>query len=156
MNVLKRWHRPELTAAPTFGRLFSLRDELDRLFDTSFGDWNRGSQQLSQWNPAVDLFEDKENLTVKVELPGLKVEDINISLNEGTLSISGERKSEEKFANAETYRAERFVGHFQRSVVLPTPVKADQVKAQYTDGVLTVTLPKTEAAKPKQIQVNVA
>jgi len=155
MNVLKRWQRPELTATPTFGRLFSLRDELDRLFDTSFSDWNRGSQ-LSQWNPAVDLFEDKDNFTVKVELPGLKGEDINISLNEGTLSVSGERKIEQKFENAETYRAERFVGHFQRSVVLPTPVKADQVKAQYADGVLTVTLPKTEAAKPKQIQVNVA
>ncbi len=155
MNVLKRWQRPELTTTPTFGRLFNLRDELDRLFNAPFGDSLPASQLLSVWKPALDLFEDKESLTVKAELPGMKKEDLQISLHDGTLSISGERKSETKFAEAQTYRTERFVGRFQRSVVLPAPVKVDGVKAQYTDGVLTVTLPKTEEAKPKQIQVNV-
>ena len=76
-------------------------------------------------------------------------------MHDGSLSISGERKSEKKFEDAEIYRAERFVGRFQRTVALPAPVAADRVKAQYKDGVLTVTLPKTEEAKPKQIDVQV-
>ena len=83
----------------------------------------------------------------------MKKEDIDISLHDGSLSVSGERKSEEKFADAEVYRSERFVGRFQRTIALPGAVANDQVKAQYKDGVLTVTLPKTEEAKPKQINV---
>jgi len=113
------------------------------------------SRFLSGWNPALDVYEDKDNLFVKVELPGLKKEQIDISLHDGILNISGERKSEEKHEEAEVYRAERFYGRFQRSVTLPTPVAADKVKAQYQNGVLTVTLPKTEEAKPKHIDVNV-
>ena len=85
----------------------------------------------------------------------MKREDIEVSLHEGGISISGERKSEEKHADAEVYRTERFFGRFQRTVMLPTPVAGDKVKAAYKDGVLTVTLPKTEEAKPKQIEVNV-
>jgi HSP20 family protein len=108
---------------------------------------------LSGWPPALDLHEDKDTLVVKVELPGMKKEDIEISLHDGCLSISGERKNEQKFEDAEVYRAERFVGRFQRTVTLPAPVAADKVKADYKDGVLTVTLPKTEEARPKQISV---
>ena len=92
---------------------------------------------------------------MKAELPGLKKEDIDVSLEDGVLTISGERKSEEKFENAETYRSERFVGRFHRAVTLPSEVKADQVKAQYQDCILSVTIPKSEAAKPKQIEVKV-
>ena len=92
---------------------------------------------------------------MKAELPGMKKEDIDVSLHDGALSISGERKGEEKFQGAETFRSERFVGRFQRSITLPSEVKGDQVKAQYKDGILTVTLPKSEAAKPKQIEVKV-
>ena len=102
------------------------------------------------------MSEDKDNFYVKVELPGLKKEDIALSLHDGSLSISGERKSENKFEDAEVYRAERFFGRFQRTVPLPTPVAPDKVKAQYQDGILTVTLPKTEEAKPKHIDVNVS
>ena len=132
-----------------------MRDDIDRLFESPLAEWARGSNLLSGWNPALDLYEDKDNLYVKVELPGMKREDIDVSLHEGSLSISGERKSEQKHEDAEVYRAERFFGRFQRTVTLPTPVAADKVKAQYKDGVLTITLPKTEAAKPKQIDVNV-
>jgi HSP20 family protein len=143
-----------LTVWPTFGRLFNLRDELDRLFEGSFGDVSRTSQLLGVWNPAVDLYEDKDNVIVKAELPGLKREDIEVSLHDGALSISGERKSEEKVENAEVRRTERFVGRFQRTITLPAPVKGDKVNAQYKDGVLTVTLPKAEEAKPKLIQIS--
>jgi HSP20 family protein len=154
MSNISRWQRPELTVWPTFGRLFSLRDELDRLFEGPFDGPSRTSQLLGVWNPAVDLYEDNNNLIVKAELPGLKREDIEVSLHDGALSISGERKDGEKVENAEVRRTERFVGRFQRTITLPSSVKADKVGAQYKDGVLTVTLPKAEEAKPRQIQIS--
>jgi len=154
MSNLARWQRPDLTVWPTFGRLFNLRDELDRLFEGSLGDLARAPQLLGVWNPAVDLYEDKDNVIVKAELPGLKREDIEVSLHDGALSLSGERKSEEKIENAEVRRTERFVGRFQRTITLPSSVKGDKVSAQYKDGILTVTLPKAEEAKPRQIQVS--
>lgn len=151
---LTRWQRPEVSNWPGF-RLADLRDEIDRLFDAPLSELARSTQLLSGWTPALDIHEDKDNVVVKVELPGMKKEDIDLSLHDGCLSISGERKSEEKFKDAEVYRAERFVGRFQRTVSLPSPVAADKVKAQYKDGILTVTLPKTEEAKPKHIDVSV-
>ncbi|MCX6922254.1 MAG: Hsp20/alpha crystallin family protein [Verrucomicrobia bacterium] len=156
MNSLTRWQRPELSTWPGFGRLTDLRDEIDRLFESPLAELTRTSRLLSGWTPALDLHEDKDNLFVKVELAGMKREDIEVSLHEGSLSISGERKSEQKHQDTEVYRAERFFGRFQRTVTLPTPVAADKVKAQYKDGVLTITLPKTEEAKPKHIDVNVS
>jgi len=151
---LTRYQRPEL-AWPGFGRLSSLCDELDRLFESPWSELARTSQLLSGWTPALDVHEDKDNFVVQAELPGMKREEIDVSLHDGALSISGERKVEKKYEEAEVYRTERFFGKFQRTVTLPAPVAADKVKAQYKDGVLTITLPKTEAAKPKQIDVNV-
>jgi HSP20 family protein len=155
MNSLIRWQRPGLSVWPGFGRLTDLRDEIDRLFDAPLADLARTSQILSGWTPALDMYEDKDNVYVRVELPGMKKEEIDISLHDGSLSISGERRSEEKVTEAEVYRAERFFGRFQRTIALPTAVAVGQVKAQYKDGVLTVTLPKAEEAKPKHIDVNV-
>jgi HSP20 family protein len=155
MSNLARWQRSDLSVWPTFGRLFNLRDELDRFFEGSLGELSRvPSQLLGVWNPAVDLYEDKDNVIVKAELPGLKREDIEVSLHDGALSVSGERKTEEKVENAEVRRTERFVARFQRTITLPSAVKADKVNAQYKDGVLTVTLPKAEEAKPRQIQIS--
>jgi len=151
---LTRYQRPEL-GWTGFGRLSSLRDELDRLFESPWTGLTQASQLLSGWTPALDLYEDKDNLYVKAELPGMKKEEIDLSLHEGTLSISGERKGESKHQDGEVYRAERFFGRFQRTVSLPAPVAVDKIQAQYKDGVLTVTLPKTEEAKPKRIEVNV-
>ncbi|MDB6020057.1 MAG: Heat shock protein Hsp20 [Pedosphaera sp.] len=154
MSYQTRSQQPVPSAWPAFERLFGFRNELDRLFEP-FAELTRSSQLLRVWNPAIDLYEDKESLIVKAELPGMKKEDIDVSLHDGALSISGERKNERKFPEGETQRSERFVGRFQRSVTLPSPVSADQVTAQYKDGVLTITLPKTEEAKPKQIEVNI-
>lgn len=154
MNIVK-WQRPTLTPWPSFGRLSDLRDEIDRLFESPLSELTRTSQLLSGWTPALDVYEAKDNFVVKTELPGMKKEDIEVSLHDGSLSISGERKTETKHEDAEVYRAERFFGRFQRTVTLPTAVAADKVKAAYKDGVLTITLPKTEEAKPKQIDVSV-
>jgi HSP20 family protein len=157
MNYLTRWQRPEMTGWSGFGRLSTLRDEIDRLFEGPLTELARSSQQLlSGWSPALDIYEEKDNFVVKAELPGMKNEEIVLSLHEGTLTISAERKASSKHEDAEVYRAERFVGRFQRSVALPHSVASDKVKAQYKDGVLTITLPKTEEAKPKQIDVSVS
>ena len=155
MNSLTRWHRPQLSTWPGFGQLTSLRDEIDRLFEAPLAELARTSQVLGGWTPALDLYEDKENVYVRAELPGMKKEDIDVSLHNGSLSISGERKTEGEFKDAEVYRSERFVGRFQRTVTLPTLVAADRIKAQYKDGILSITLPKAEEAKPKQINVTI-
>jgi len=155
MNLI-RWQRPVLTPWSNFGRLSDLRDEIDRLFEAPLAERARSSNLLSGWTPALDVYEQKENFILKAELPGMRKEDITVSLHDGSVSISGERKSDTKHEDSEVYRAERFFGRFQRTVTLPAPVAADKVKAQYKDGVLTVTLPKTEEAKPKQIDVSVS
>ncbi len=154
MNIIK-WQRPPAAQWPTFSRLYDLRDEIDRLFDSPLSELTRTSQLLSGYTPALDVYEEKENFVVKAELPGMKKEEIEVSFHDGSLSISGERKSESKHEEAEVYRAERFFGRFQRTVTLPAPVAVDKVKAAYKDGVLTITLPKTEEAKPKHIDVSI-
>jgi HSP20 family protein len=156
MKNLIRWQRPQLSGGSPFGRFTNLRDEIDRLFDAPLTELARTSRLLSGWTMALDVSEDKDDFFVKAELPGMKKEQIEVSLHDGSLSISGERKSKSNHEDAEVHRAERFFGRFQRTVALPTPVAADKVKAQYKDGILTVTLPKTEEAKPKHIDVSVS
>jgi len=153
--MLTRWQRPELTSWPVFGRLSDLRTEIDRLFDSPVTELARTSNLLGGWMPAVDLFEQKDHFIVKAELPGMKKDEIELTLHEDCLSISGERRTERKQEDAEVHRSERFVGRFQRTLSLPAPVVVDKITANYKDGLLTVTLPKTEEAKPRQIDVKV-
>jgi len=154
MYSLIRYPKTERPVWSPFGRLSNLRDQIDRLFDLSFPPLT--PETFGGWSPALDVYQDKDNVTVKVELPGLKKEDIDISLHDGVLSISGERKFEQDDQSGQTFRSERFFGRFQRSVSLPTSVAGDKVSAAYKDGILTVTLPKAEEAKPKQIEVSVS
>jgi HSP20 family protein len=145
---LTKYQRPEL-AGNGFNRLLNLQDEFDRLFDSPWNDFAR------TWVPPLDVREDKNCFTVRAELPGMNREDIDVSLHDGALVITGERKGELKEEGVEIHRQERYYGRFQRAITLAAPVAADKVKANYKDGVLTITLPKTEEAKPKQIDVNV-
>jgi len=155
--TLTRWQRPEMNIWSPFRHLSLLRDEIDRLFDSPLNALTSNSQQfLNGWLPTIDVYEDRDHLVLKAELPGMKKEDINIQLHGDVLTLSGERKEEEVFDKAETYRAERFLGKFQRSLTLPVSVNASKVQASYKDGILTVTLPKAEEAKPKQIEVKVS
>jgi len=154
--TLIRWNRPELPYWSPFRHLSTLREEIDRLFESPLAEMTRTSQQfLSGWMPAMDVHEDKDNLYVKAELPGMRKEDIDISIHDGVLTIAGERKEDQKYQQAEVYRAERFLGRFQRTFTLPTTVNADKVKASYKDGILLVVLPKAETVKPRQIEVTV-
>jgi HSP20 family protein len=153
---LIRYQTPELSAWPSIDRWSNLRDELNSLFEMPiWSNLGRQSQLFSGWTPALDLYQNNDNVVAVVELPGMRKEDIEISLHDGMLTISGERKSESGNNGENAERTERFTGKFRRSITLPTRVDAGKVSANYKDGILTVTLPKAEEAKPKQIQVNV-
>jgi len=153
---LIRYQAPELSTWPTFGRLSNLRDELDTLFELPFwSNFGRQTQLFSGWTPALDLYQNNDNLIAVVELAGMRKEDIEISLHDGMLAISGERKSGTPEGD-KAERTERYTGKFRRSITLPSRVDANKVSATYKDGILTITLPKAEEAKPKQIQVNVS
>ena len=149
---IMRWQRPDVANWGPFDQLTNLREEINRLFDVPFGDIARESEFFG-WAPAVDVYEDKDCMVVKAELPGMKKEDIEISLHQGSLIISGERKLESEEKAGESSRAERFFGRFQRSLELPKPVDPNNVTATYKDGILTVKLSKTEESKPRQITV---
>lgn len=130
-----------------------LRREIDRLFEDPFSLLTPNTSFFQNWTPAVDIFDDKDRYIVKAELPGMRQEDIDVSLDGNTLTISGERKHEQEKREEESYRSERYFGRFQRSITLPTEVQANKIEASYKDGVLTITLPKSEDSKPKQIPV---
>ena len=153
MNLI-RYQAPSSAPWSALNRWSNLRDELNSFFDTPFwSGFGRTSQLFNGWSPALDLYESGDHLVAVVELPGMRNEDIEMSLHDGTLTISGERKREN--TNGETgQRTERHVGTFRRSITLPTRVDASKVSATYQDGILKVTLPKAEEAKPKQIQVS--
>ena len=155
MTLTRYNDRPGRTFWTPFTGLPALRDELDRLFSAGNNDWLANSPRvLSGWAPPVDLYEDKDSLVFQAELPGFKKEHVEISLQDGVLTVSGERKVENQAAETEAHRTERFYGKFQRSITLPVAVDADKIKAAYQDGLLTVTLPKSEHAKPRQIAIN--
>jgi len=153
MNLI-RYQTPNPRMWPSLDRWATLRNDLDTLLELPFwGGSGSQSQLFSGWTPALDLYQNNDNVVAVVELPGLRKEDIEISLQDGTLTISGERKEEATQENGAA-RTERFTGKFRRSISLPTRVDANNVSATYKDGILTVTLPKAEEAKPKQIQIN--
>ena len=153
---LIRYQTPGSVMWPSLNRWASLRDDLDTLLELPFLTGSgRQTQLFSGWTPALDLYQNNDNVVAIVELPGMRKEDIEISLQDGMLTIAGERNAESGQENGAA-RTERFTGKFRRSITLPTRVDANKVNATYKDGILTVTLPKAEEAKPKQIQVNVS
>jgi HSP20 family protein len=151
---LLRYESPALMAWPLLDRWSSLRNELSALLESPlWSGFGRSAQLFSGWSPALDLYQNNDNIVAVVELPGMRKEEIEISLHDGTLTISGERKRES--TNGEkAERTERYVGVLRRSITLPTRVDANKVSATYADGILTVTLPKAEEVKPKQIPVS--
>ena len=141
---------------PFFGRdaFVSLREEMDDLMSRFFSDW--GGDWLSRdFVPPLDLSETDENLQLRMDVPGMKPEEIEIELTGNALRISGERKQQEEQEGSSYHRIERRSGSFSRSVTLPCAVNEDQIGAECRDGILTVTLPKTEKAKTHKVKVKV-
>jgi len=139
-----------------FRDMVSIRDEIDRLFDGFFGRMPaKRSVMEGIWAPLVDIEETKDDILIRAELPGMKKEDIKISVSEGRLQIAGERSKEKEEKEGTYHRIERTYGRFQRIVPLPVEVEAGKTKATYKDGMLEVRLPKAEKAKPKEIGIEV-
>jgi HSP20 family protein len=124
------------------------------LLDENFGR-SRTQPSRSNWYPPVDVLEDKDSYLIRAELPGMKREDIKVEVKEGTLVLSGERKSEQPAEGVEYRHVERVNAKFWRSFSLPEAVKHDGIEAAYKEGVLEIRVPKAEEAKPRQIEVTV-
>lgn len=132
----------------------ALQDQINRLFSDVF-EGPSGESSLTTWAPAVDIFETEHELVVKADLPDVDPKDLDIRVENNVLTIRGERKFEKKVSEENYLRVERSYGAFARSFSLANTVNSENIKADYQNGVLTLTIPKREEAKPKQIKVNV-
>src|SRR5580658_4132629 len=147
MTVLTRWE--------PFREFSTLQDRMNRLFRDSYADGREESLTTSHFAPAVDVYEDEHTVTLKIEVPGIEEKDIDVRLENNTLTVHGERRIEKEEKEENYRRVERQYGSFTRTFTLPTTVDSEKVSANYDKGVLKVALPKKAEAKPKQIKVNV-
>jgi HSP20 family protein len=138
-----------------FQDLLAIQDEMNQLFGQATGQAGRGTGEVASraWAPALDIAERNDAYVVTVEVPGIKPEQLDITLENGALTISGERRFESETKDKQFHRIERRYGAFRRSISLPDRVKADAVEASFQDGLLQVVVPKAEEAKPKRIEV---
>ena len=146
--------RTTLTHFQPFRGVSTLQDQIHRLFDGAF-DPASDEANLTPWAPAVDIFETEQNLVVKADLPDIKPEELDIRVENNILTIRGERKFEKKVNENNYLRVERSYGSFSRSFSLSNTVNTESIQADYKNGVLTLSIPKREEAKPKQIKVHV-
>src|ERR1700737_2847266 len=146
MTVLTRWE--------PFREFSTLQDRMNRFFPDTHGDREEALTTPS-FAPAVDVYEDEHNVTLKIEVPGINEKDIDVRIENNTLTVHGERKIEKEEKEENYRRVERQYGSFTRTFNLPPTVDAEKVQADYDKGVLKITLPKKAEAKPKQIKVNV-
>lgn len=152
MLSITRFNSPALSDVQTLQR------RLGRLLDEAFQGWPNGRDDngaLIGWVPPVDVLEDKDAVQIAVELPGVKADDVKISLENSVLTIRGEKRQTAEENTEHVHRYERSYGVFERSFTVPSTVDADHIQASYDLGVLTVRLPKVEKAKPRQIAVKV-
>ena len=148
MNTITRWEPPRGGT--------SLQDQVNRLFEDTLTRGRSGQAELATWAPAVDIYETQSELVVKADLPDLQEKDIDVRVENNTLTIRGERKFE-KDVNEDNYlRMERAYGSFTRSFTLPNTVSAENIRAEYRNGVLTLHMAKREESKPKQIKISVS
>jgi HSP20 family protein len=146
--------RSSIARFEPFRNTASLQEQFNRFFNEAF-DRSSEESNLTTWAPAVDIYETEHELVVKADLPDVKAEDLDIRVENNILTIHGERKFEKKVNEDKYLRVERSYGSFTRSFALANTVKTEDIKADYKDGVLTLTIPKREEAKPKQIKVQV-
>ncbi len=155
--ALTKWKSDKDVATwSPFEDLVNMQRELGHVFDSLFTDFDANGSFVNQWAPHVDVMEHKDAYLIKAELPGVKKDDVKIVVQDSVLKIKGEKNQENEEKDSNYHRIERSYGSFERSFNLPTGVKSDKIDATYKDGVLTVTLPKAEEAKPKEIEVKVS
>ncbi len=138
------------------GSLFNLQNEMGQFFHNLFAEPNAQTEaKADTWNPAVDISETDDTFEVRAELPGLTQDDVNVSVRDNVLTLRGEKRQEQTDDGKNYRRVERHYGSFQRAFTLPPNVDADAITATYRDGVLTLTVPKAEEVKPKEIPIEV-
>lgn len=139
-----------------FRDLMTTQKEFERLFREAFSPM-QGETEVStrSWAPPVDIYETEDAIILKAELPGIDPKDVEVRVEDNTLYLKGERKFEKEVKEQNYHRVERSYGSFARSFSLPNSINADQVKAEFKDGLLTLTMPKREEAKPKTIKIDV-
>ena len=147
--------RPFSQAVDSFRDFGDMQAEVNRLFDNFLGRPAQAGGMERVWAPAVDMYETKDALVVVAELPGLDEKAIHLSIIGDVLNLRGDRQWNQEVKQESCYRGERWYGKFERSLPLPMPVQADKVTAKYRDGVLTITLPKVEEIRPKEIKIDV-
>lgn len=135
-----------------FREVVQMKDEIGRWFGDVTGR-EKEERRLAVWSPEVDIKETEKDVIVKADLPGIKMEDIDVSVDENQLVIKGERKFEKEEKDKDYIRVERSYGSFYRSFDVGVPIKADEVKAHYADGVLEITIPKAEVKQPKKVEI---
>jgi HSP20 family protein len=146
----------ELVRWEPFDGLNRIQSRINDLFDETFiRSHAYPSSATGVWFPPVDILESKDSYLIRAELPGMKKEDFNLEVNEGTLTLNGERKFDEPANGVEVHRVERVAGKFSRTFHLPQTVKQDGIKATYRDGILEIHVPKADEAKPRQIAISV-
>ncbi len=150
---LTTW-KPFRELAP-FKEFERVRREMDRLWDSFLEGGLRKRGGEGEWLPSLDVAETKNELVVKAEVPGMDPKDIDISLSDGVLTIRGEKRQEKEEKEADYHVVERSYGSFMRSVQLPTEVQSDKISASYKNGILRITLPKSEEAKKKEVKIKV-
>jgi HSP20 family protein len=154
MSII-RW-QPRATLRPwsSLQEIETMQREMARLFDWTFGqEQGDGMPHDGTWAPAVDVVQETDRFRVRADLPGMKREDIEVTINGDTLTISGEKKQESEAKKEGVYRAERYYGKFSRSLTLPSSVDASKIEATYRDGVLDISVPKSEAAQARSIKI---
>ena len=136
-------------------RFPSLREEMDKMFEDFFGKTNFPSIAGGTWIPPIDVQQTKKDVMVMMDIPAIDPKEISISIMEDRITIKGERKREAEVKEIDYYRSERVYGSFQRIIQLPSEVVGDKAKASYKDGVLKITIPKSQRAVPKEVQIEV-
>jgi HSP20 family protein len=136
-----------------FREMRSLQDEVNRLFASSFSRGDDNELARGAWSPQVDIFENQNEIVLEAELPGMKAEDVNISIENNVLTLHGERKFEKKAEGDNFHRVERSYGSFTRSFTLPPTVSSENANAEFENGVLRLKLAKREEAKPRRIEI---
>jgi HSP20 family protein len=146
----------ELVKWNPFGRSVRVRNHMDNFFNDFFRPALCIDEDMTAaaWNPAVDVYEDKADIIIKAELPGVEKKDITVDVNGGVLTLKGERNHEKEVQEEEYYRRESVYGKFERSFKLPDGTNFDMIKADFKEGILKVSVPKIEEKKPKQITIH--
>jgi HSP20 family protein len=152
----RRQERMESKRWDPFREVGSIRDEIDRVLDSFLDKLPIRKGRDEPWHPLVDLEESKDKILVRAELPGLKKKDIKISISGDNLTLQGERELKKEEQNKTYHRIERSYGRFERIIPLPTEVEIDKIKATYDNGVLHISLPKSEKVKPKKISIDIS